>query len=425
MKMDVASGSAEPVESEGVAAVRIVAGAGMGMMLNLGALLFNSLGTFLIPVVQNTGWQRETVALAIAPAALGVALMQFLVGPMLDRMGARKFAAISFTLVAVSIALLGWMPSSALAFVAFFTLTGILGAGQTPTAYNYLIVTSFTRHRGLALGIVNAFSATSIMFMPMVATLAIEDFGWRGAYVMIAAGTAFLGWAAVIWLIPSPKADCRRAQVSDLQDPPTTSFILNRDFWYIASVFFLLTLVVQGAVIHLTPSLRDKGMSAMAAAGVMAVYGGSLLVSRFIVGGLLDVVSPRFVAILGSCGPLFACVLLAMPQTSTLFLYVAGGLLGFGAGSEADLLPFVVTRMFRREHLGRALGAFTAVMGIAVAIGPSVFARAQAAFGSYQEILFASAIVVLIVIMLLLLSRLDALNQAGDRPSRISDSPIR
>lgn len=394
-------------------AAKVVAGSGIGMLTNFGPIVIYTFGTFLLPISQDTGWSRASVAAALAPAAILSGLLQPVIGRIVDRYGPRVFAAWSFGLFSLGLIALGQLPRDPITFAVCMGLLGVLGAGQGITAFTYIVSRSFTARRGLALGIINACSAAGIMTMPALATIAIANYGWRASYTVIGLGVALIGAVAVIWLIPD-RENFGRTTEDQLPWAKIARDLLRQPiFWVLAIAFLLMTLVIQGLVVHMTPLLMDRGFKPAEAAGVMAVYGLSMLVCRFGLGLLLDHWSPRLVAVVGCLGPIAASLLLLTGQSGPT-VFIAAGLLAVGAGAESDLIPYSVARQFGLANLGQKIGIFIVVFALGVTIGPLLFSTVQSAYGSYNYALLLSSGIMTGAAIIFALAHSAALAQRGE-----------
>ena len=105
----------------------------------------------------------------------------------------------------------------------------------------------------------------------------------------------------------------------------------RREFWLVTATLFLVAFRINGAVIHLSPLLSDRGVSARSAAYAVSILGGASLLGRLLTGHLLD----RFF------GPWVSLILLSVSGCGILLLtsahsvtvgIVAAFLIGFGMG---------------------------------------------------------------------------------------------
>jgi cyanate permease len=136
-------------------------------------------------------------------------------------------------------------------------------------------------------------------------------------------------------------------------------------------VFFASSIAMNGAIVHLSALLTDRGVSAGRAALAISTMGAASFAGRVTTGWFLD----RFF------GPRVSFVLLSIAATGTYLLAsadsfatgaLAAALIGFGMGGELDVTPYLLSRYF-----GLLAGA----------VGPMMLGRAFDATGSYDALL--------------------------------------
>jgi cyanate permease len=175
----------------------------------------------------------------------------------------------------------------------------------------------------------------------------------------------------------------------------------SRTLWTLIVVVFGTTVTINGAIVHLSALLTDRGVTASRAALVVSVMSVASLLGRLMTGWLLD----RFVATRVSF------VLLAMAAAGTLLLaraesftagMTAAMLIGFGTGGEVDVIPYLLSRYFGLAALSTLFGTAWMAFGLAGAVGPMAMGRAHDATGSYEVVLVSMAVGTLAIAALIL-----------------------
>jgi MFS family permease len=99
-----------------------------------------------------------------------------------------------------------------------------------------------------------------------------------------------------------------------------------------------------------------------------------------------------------------AAGILLLARADTLPLgCVAAGLIGVGAGGEADITPYLLTRYFGMHAFSTLYGITWTFYAIAGAIGPVVLGRAFDLTGSYTSLLSLLAVALALAGVLMLL----------------------
>ncbi|MBL8643537.1 MAG: MFS transporter, partial [Rhodospirillaceae bacterium] len=165
----------------------VVLASAVGAGTGVSALTFYSLGAFVEPLGQEFGWTRAQVTLAPLFMTMSSLLMGPIVGWLSDRHGARPIAIVSQVLFVVAVAALSFVTSNVLTLYLGFFMLALVGAGTMPITWTRSITGWFFSARGIALGL--ALMGTGLMGMvaPGLATYLIAEYGWRMAYVGLAA----------------------------------------------------------------------------------------------------------------------------------------------------------------------------------------------------------------------------------------------
>jgi predicted MFS family arabinose efflux permease len=148
----------------------------------------------------------------------------------------------------------------------------------------------FTTHRGLAMGILTASSATGqLVFLPFLASIS-ERFGWRPVVFVVAAAAAIV-LPLVAWLLPERPADLSLRPVGETANVPPgaisppknpikvafgtlASASKTRDFWLLFFSFFVCGASTNGYVgTHLIAMCSDYGMTQVQGATLLAAMG--------------------------------------------------------------------------------------------------------------------------------------------------------
>lgn len=364
------------------------------------SIFFFTFPVFLKPLSSEFSWSREAISSAYAAMTLASALSAPVIGFLVDRWGPRWICAVCLTLAGCAFASLGILPNRLWVWYATFAVIGAASAGTSSIVYSRVICSWFDAHRGRALAVMIAGSALGGIVVPPVAQALIDDAGWRRAYLILGAGIPILGVPVVVrWVRErasrEPSAVIGRPRIA------VRDALRSRTLWTLLVVVFGTTVTINGAIVHLSALLTDRGVTAARAAIVVSVMSVASLLGRLMTGWLLD----RFVA------TRVAFVLLAMAAAGTLLLaraesfttgLVAAMLIGFGTGGEVDVVPYLLSRYFGLAALSTLFGIAWMAFGLAGAVGPIAMGRAHDATGSYRVVLVYMAFGTLAIAALVL-----------------------
>jgi cyanate permease len=241
------------------------------------------------------------------------------------------------------------------------------------------------------------------MILPFFAQTIISRAGWRVAYLSLG-GLALVVGLPMTWRFIHERASVENPSSAPLPSGPTWQQGLRSfPFWIIVAVLFVSSVSMNGTITHLAALLTDRGITPAGAALSASLLGASSLAGRLGVGWVLD----RFF------GGRVACVVFLITAAGILMLAradtlmagcVAAGLVGIGAGGEADITPYLLTRYFGVHAFSTLYGITWTFYAIAGAFGPVVLGRAFDSTGSYTLLLtlLATAMAMAGALMLLL-----------------------
>jgi MFS family permease len=176
-------------------------------------------------------------------------------------------------------------------------------------------------------------------------------------------------------------------------------------FWIIVAVLCVSSISMNGAITQMSALLTDRGITASGAALCASVLGGSSVLGRIGVGWLLDRFFGARVAFVITLSTASGVFLLAQANSFPAGC-AAAALIGIGAGGEAAITPYLLTRYFGLRAFSTLYGLTWTFYAAAAAVGPVILGRAFDSTGSYVSLLvFLSAALALAAAMNLLLPR--------------------
>jgi MFS family permease len=330
------------------------------------------------------------------------------VGLLTDRIGVRRVVLPAIVISALALCLVV-LSKQLWHFYAAIILFSLVGSTTTSLPYVRVIAMWFDRRRGLMLGIVAAGIGVGFAVMPVVMQALLQAFGWRGAYIGVAALLAVVIFPILFLLLRDSPAefgllpDNRRAAVTAAAREPPSGLALKEAFrtsafWLLLVITFVFAFVFNGMAVHLIPLLKDKGMVPTDAVFMASMMGVSLFASRILIGLLLDVFfAPRLAIVTFALGAL-GLLLAALSSNYGLNL-VGAMLIGVGIGAETDIVSYMASRYFGLQSFGKIYGAIFAFFYLGTGLGPLALGIAFEAQGSYTSILIVYAVMCLAIAM--------------------------
>jgi MFS family permease len=373
---------------------RVALAACFGVMAGFGSLFVYSFSVFVKPLNAEFGWSREAISRGFAIAAVTLGGCSPLLGRWIDKFGPRRIILVCITLFACGIASLALLRPGVWQFYLTCFVLGAVGNGAAHLAYSRAISTWFDRRLGTALALVMLGAGLGAAIFPPVAQALVSAYGWRTAY-------ASLGTLALLLGLPLSMRYIRDRRIQSLPNTRHSSAILSGltwqkglrsvAFWIIVGVLFVSAISMNGAISQLSALLTDRGITARGAALCASVLGGSSLFARVAVGRLLDRVFGAHVALGVNFITALGIFMLAHASTVSTGC-LAAALIGIGAGGEAALTPYLLTRYFGLRGFSTLYGLTWTFYAVAAAIGPVILGRTFDVTGSYASVLVLLAV---------------------------------
>ncbi|MFY7068464.1 MFS transporter [Nocardiopsis changdeensis] len=354
-----------------------------------------TIGLFVLPIAEETGFGRTTVTGAFSVAAVGMAIGLVVVAQLVDRFAARYILVPGFVLFAASMALIGLVPPIEWAYLVPCFFVGLFGAGTAVPATR-AVVSWFDNNRALAVGVVTGIIGLGSALAPLLAGALIENVGWRSAYGLMALVSVLVS-VTMVTLFVRARAEHHvrgrlvretrsRGRDVSLEFPGLTvgEALRTRRFWAVALGLGLVGVVVYGLQVHLVPMMTDRGLAPEQAATLLVVFGLASLVGRVVGGLLLDRVHATVVGPIVILAPIAGMLFLEPPFGAAA---VAVAFIGVAFGIEGDLLALLITRYLGTRHFGRILGLVQAAFLLGSALGPLLLGLGYDLLGSYDPVI--------------------------------------
>jgi predicted MFS family arabinose efflux permease len=245
----------------------------------------------------------------------------------------------------------------------------------------------FDKYRVLASGIAVSGIGAGNLLAPPLAAWWIAAFGWRGAYLALAACVLVLGGAAAAAIRNRPAGHGRATDGMSLR-----AALRTRNFWVL-----YVTLALSGfgcfvPLVHIGPYAMDAGHPESFAVLLVSLIGLGSLIGRFGIGTIAD----RF-GRMGSLALMYlgmaAMLMLWWASTGALALSVMAVGFGISYGGFVAAFPTVVMDLFGARSVAGIIGCIYTAAGIGTLLGPPLAGAAFDATGSYSlPILGAAAL---------------------------------
>jgi MFS family permease len=344
-----------------------------------------SLGILASFIIDDLGITRAQLGIALGVINVGGAVLSPVAGRITDRIGGKRAMIALFVASAATFLIFGFAFAYVMLIVGAFA-AAFSQATANPSTNKLIAEDLAAGERGVITGIKQSGVQAGIFLGGLIVPSLALTFGWRGAYLFVAAvPLVFVGLAVLVF--PT-------AEVTSAEQRSRDRGRLPAAIWWLAGYGFLLGF--SGAVTYLVPLFAEEtlGMSPVAggiAAAVIAFTAvpGRILWSRY---------AERSGAFHGSLG-----TMAALSVAAALLFYGAGAgwawllwpaavLIAAGSSSWNSVGMLAVMIEAGTASTGRASGVvlfgFLAGLGIA----PPIFGAIIDRTGSYDLMWLLSAV---------------------------------
>ena len=379
-----------------------------------------TLSIFVEPMTTEFGWSRTELSGAVSLGGVMAALASPLIGPVLDRQGARLMLCAAVLVTSLSTMLLS-LTQSLLAFYIFFCIARLNFASTFDIGIYGALNSWFVARRAFASSIANLAQMAGLVALPLIAHFAIERDGWRAGWLAVGVTVLLVGfvpnWLFMVRrpedvgllpdrLSPAPTQTGAESPREEISEPAfTRGQALRTPAFWLLSLFTMAVYPVQAGIsLHQAPHLIERGLTATAAAAIVSTFS---LVSAL--AGLGFGLFARRIGVRASLAlsALFlgASALLMLGIATPLQGYLAACCFGAGIGGMLTVLPLAWADYFGRKSFGAIRGVALTVQVTAQASGPLLSGVLRDLTGDYVASLLCFAGLSFLGALLALLAR--------------------
>jgi predicted MFS family arabinose efflux permease len=353
------------------------------LVFTLTAVLVSGQLYVVIPLLHDMaeGWHTSAGGLTWLVTAFGIGYgIGFLVfGPLSDRYGRRRLLMIGLPLAALTSALVALSPNPETALV-LRAVQGLAVAMFPPAGMAYLGERIEPRRRMIAIAAVTGAFLASAVLLQVAAQLLVELTGWRGLFLLSAAGFALAALGLCAVMLPDLPRQAAGSLLSAYRTLPGLLFHRVLALRYVATIVLMVSFVAVYTGLQIYGGSSPAELLTLRAAGLPSIVLVPVLMpwlarvstttraAAFLIIGALALAA---VALTGAAG--LGLVLL-------LAVYVAaitGGLPSMNESISAQA--------------GSARGTALALFSCTLAVGGSVGPQVAAAFGGFTPLVYGLA----------------------------------
>ena len=377
----------------------IVACAFVVLLISNG-LTFSGITVFDEILLEEFGWSRGALKFRDLLTFVIAGLLGPFAGALVDRFGVRPLMAFGGALLSVALFVYSRIESANHMYVVHTLFAVVLATAGLMVA---IVLTSrwFVKRRGTAIGLTLVGTSLGGIVFPPFNTMLIQQYGWRTAFVILAAIPIVICVVAVLFIRDKPEDKGLKPLGDEGTSAASGANVTGLDyadalktgtFWALAVGAMMTFYAILGISSNLFLHLRGLDFPvAKAAQGISLLFLFGLI-GKFVFGFLADVFDSKRV-LLFNLATMFVGSLCLSSMSVTLF-WPFLILFGFGWGGIYTLLQVLTMECFGLKSAGKILGTLTVLDALGGGLGPWITGLLYDQTGSYQvPFLFVSALV--------------------------------
>ena len=349
------------------------------------------LSVFIVPMSEQFGWSKAAMGGAVSLGGIMAAIISPIIGPVLDRRGARLVLCLAVLSIGIATMALS-LVESLVVFYLLYCFARMVWAGPYDLGLYGALNNWFVARRAIASSIGTVAQLSGLVVLPIVAQVAIQGGTWRDGWIAVGATVLIVGFLPC-WLLLVRRPEDVGLQPDRLATGGVATTILEprftrqqamrtSTFWLLSLYTVLIFPVQAGVSLYQAPNLIEHGISPMTAATVIATFSTMSAVAGLGVGFLPRHWPVRY--LLGIAALSMGLGTYGFIGVSSMSVaYVAAGLFGIGIGGVLAVLPLAWADYFGRQSYGAIRGVALSMQVLAQAAGPVAAGLMRDFTGSY------------------------------------------
>jgi MFS family permease len=360
-----------------------------------------SFGVFVKPMFIEYNWPMTIIQLGASTNLLIYALSCVLFGFLLDRFTPRWIMIAGIVLSSAGLILASQIKTPLGLYLSYGFLVGAGTAGCGMVVNSVIVAKWFNRHKGLALGLSSMGIGVGTMLMAPLAGYIVEFFGWRNGFLF--AGVLMLVVGIFVCQTLMRKTGPEQMGLLPDGDPPTEDHpfcsiparpadrsslkqvLKTMQFWLLVFCNGCAVMTVMMAFNCQIDHAINQGVNPLEAAAALGLIGVTGSCGKLFFGWFCDhLQDAKYLAATGFV--IMAIGIFFLYKTETVsMLYTFALIYGFGYGSLAPVMPYLISNRFEKHVFGSAYGLLIFfATGIGGGIGPVLGGYIFDKSGSYE-----------------------------------------
>ncbi len=346
-------------------------------------------------MVDDLGWNRSDLGLAVALFQVVSAFALFTAGYLTDIAGPRRVLCGGLLVSGIGIGLMSVVAAPWHALLLYGVVFAVGNGMASMVPVGVVVTRAFPQRTGIANAVV--MSGMSVGQLVMIAVLAavMLTVGWRSVYIWLGAANLVL-LPLLIFAIPkSTQAQSKAAQPAEGLN--LSEAACTRQFWLLLVIYAICGFDDFFVSTHVVAFAQDRGVDAFLAGNLLALMGLTGLIGIIAAGIASDRSGPVWPTALAFAARVAVFALIMVDQ-SPLSVAVFALVFGLTFMVTAPLTVVFVKESFGTRHLGTLSGLVTMVHHVFGGLGAYLGAAVFDANGSYNAAFVLMGVVSLVAV---------------------------
>lgn len=367
--------------------------------------------TFTDSLIEALNMTRNELSFAYMCGTITSAAFLTWVGRKYDKHGVRPIAILSSIGMASTLIFLSqvdviqsWLPpfltgtigNFMIMYVGFATLR-FTGQGALTLVSRNMMMKWFEKRRGSAMGFSNVITALTFSSAPVFFELLISDYGWKGAWQILAiiSGVCF-PLIVLFFFRDDPEKSGMKPDGNYIEKaskrnkfPVVKQFSLKEasqttGFWVFAMMLTMQAFYWTGFTFNIVSIFEIDGYERSTAISIFLPSSVIAILVTISTSSLSDHIRLKYLLYVMGAGALIGVLGLIYLDRFPWMLYVLVGGNGIMLGLYSIILSVTWPRFYGKEHLGAISGRAVTFIVFGSALGPIVFSQSLSLTGSYD-----------------------------------------
>src|SRR3954471_13968852 len=357
-----------------------------------------AIGLTFKPMVDEFGWARGELGLAVGLYMLVSALATFLAGRLADRFSPRALLIGGTIIGGAGIAAMSLVSQPWHALVLYGVVFAVGNGAASLVIIGVIVMRAYPGRAGLANAVAISGMSVGQLVMIGIATAVLSEVGWRAVFVWI--GIAHLLLLPLLFGIPGlgGARSASRSNERSLRKAART-----RQFWLLLAIYAICGMDDFFVTTHVAAFAQDRGLPPLIAGNLLALMGLTGLAGVILSGLVSDRVGPVWPTAAAFAARIVVFGWIAIDQSPLSIAVLA---LVFGATFlvTAPLTVVFVRESFGTKNLGALAGLITMVHQTFGGVGAYAGAAIFDTTGTYDAafvLMLVSAVIALVLTLML------------------------